>query len=51
MIEEATEGRVTAEVKYGLGSPPAQFDLILDGAADITWIFHGYSPGRFVATK
>lgn len=51
MIEEATEGRVSAEVKYGLGSPPAQFDLVLDGAADITWIFHGYSPGRFVATK
>lgn len=51
MIEEATEGRVSAEIKYGLGSPPAQFDLVLDGAADITWIFHGYSPGRFVGTK
>lgn len=51
MMEEVTDGRVTAEVKYGLGSPPAQFDLILDGAADITWIFHGYAPGRFVATK
>jgi TRAP-type C4-dicarboxylate transport system substrate-binding protein len=51
MIEEATEGRVTTEIKYGLGSPPAQFDLVLDGAADITWIFHGYSPGRFVGTK
>lgn len=51
MMEEATDGRISAEVKYGLGSPPAQFDLVLDGAADITWIFHGYSPGRFVATK
>ncbi len=51
MMEDATNGRISAEVKYGLGSPPAQFDLILDGAADITWIFHGYSPGRFVATK
>ncbi|MEX0345798.1 MAG: TRAP transporter substrate-binding protein [Rhizobiaceae bacterium] len=51
MIEEATEGRVTAEVKYKLGSPPAQFDLIQDGAADIGWTFHGYNPGRFVATK
>jgi TRAP-type C4-dicarboxylate transport system substrate-binding protein len=50
-IEEATDGRVTAEVKYGLGSPPAQYDLVLDGAADLSWIFHGYSPGRFVATK
>ena len=50
-IEAATDGRVTAEVKYGLASPPSQMDLILDGAADITWIFHGYFPGRFVATK
>ncbi len=51
MIEEATDGRVSGEVKYGLASPPAQYDLILDGAADIAWIFHGYTPGRFVATK
>jgi len=50
-IEAATDGRVTAEVKYGLASPPAQYDLILDGAADISWVFHGYTPGRFVATK
>ncbi len=51
MIEKATDGRVTAEIKYKLGSPPAQFDLIQDGAADLSWIFHGYNPGRFVATK
>ncbi|MEZ5812545.1 MAG: TRAP transporter substrate-binding protein [Rhizobiaceae bacterium] len=51
MIEEATEGRVTAEIKYQLAPPPAQFDLVQDGAADLTWIFHGYNPGRFVATK
>ncbi|MBZ0130884.1 MAG: TRAP transporter substrate-binding protein [Rhodobacteraceae bacterium] len=51
MIEEATNGRVTAEIKYGLTSPPAQYDLILDGGADFAWVFHGYTPGRFVATK
>lgn len=50
-MEKATDGRVTAEIKYGLASPPAQYDLVLDGAADIAWIFHGYTPGRFVATK
>ena len=50
-LEKATDGRVTAEIKYGLAPPPAQFDLVLDGAADLTWIFHGYNPGRFVATK
>lgn len=51
MIEEATDGKVTAEVKYGLAPPPAQMDLVLDGAADMTLIFHGYQAGRFAATK
>ena len=51
MIEEATDGRVTAEIKLGLAPPPAQMDLIMDGAADMTIIFHGYQPGRFVGTK
>ena len=51
MVEKATDGRVTAEIKYKLAPPPAQFDLIQDGAADLSWIFHGYNPGRFVATK
>lgn len=51
MIEEATDGKVTAEIKYGLAPPPAQMDLVLDGAADLTIIFHGYQAGRFTATK
>ena len=51
MIEEATDGKVTAEIKYGLAPPPAQMDLVLDGAADMTIIFHGYQAGRFTATK
>ena len=51
MIEEATDGKVTAELKYGLAPPPAQMDIVMDGAADMTFIFHGYQPGRFVGTK
>jgi TRAP-type C4-dicarboxylate transport system substrate-binding protein len=50
-MEEATGGRVTGELKFNLAPPPAQFDLILDGAADMTWIFHGYNPGRFVSSQ
>lgn len=50
-IEEATDGRVTAEIVYGLAPPPAQFDLVFDGAADMTWIFPGYNPGRFQSPK
>lgn len=51
MIEEATDGRVTAELKLGLAPPPAQMDLVMDGAVDASIIFHGYQPGRFVTTK
>tara|TARA_R110000751_G_scaffold8041_1_gene32486 strand:- start:1976 stop:3001 length:1026 start_codon:yes stop_codon:yes gene_type:complete len=50
-IEEATDGRVTAEIKLNLAPPPAQFDIVQDGAADMSWIFHGYNPGQFVTTK
>jgi TRAP-type C4-dicarboxylate transport system substrate-binding protein len=51
MIEEATDGRVTGEVRMGLAPPPAQMDLVLDGAVDIAYVFHGYQPGRFVGYK
>jgi TRAP-type C4-dicarboxylate transport system substrate-binding protein len=51
MMEEATDGEVTGEIKMGLAPPPAQMDLVMDGAADMTIIFHGYQPGRFVGTK
>jgi len=51
MVEEATGGKVTTELKLGLAPPPAQMDLIQDGAADLSIIFHGYQAGRFVTTK
>ncbi len=51
MVEEATGGRVTTELKLGMAPPPAQPDLIMDGAADLSIIFHGYQPGRFTTTK
>lgn len=51
MMEEATGGEVSGELVFGLAPPPAQMDLVLDGAADMAIIFHGYQPGRFVGTK
>ncbi len=51
MVEEATDGRVTADLKLGIAPPPAQMDLVQDGAADLSIIFHGYQAGRFVTTK
>ena len=47
MVEEATDGRVTTDLKLGLAPPPAQMDMVQDGAADLSIIFHGYQAGRF----
>jgi len=51
MMEEATGGEVTGDLKFGLAPPPAVFDLVMDGAVDMAISFHGYLPGRFVGTK
>lgn len=50
-MEEATNGEVTGEIKMGLAPPPAQMDMVMDQAADVSIIFHGYQPGRFLGTK
>lgn len=50
-VQEATKGRVTFEIKYNLAPPPRQFDAARDGVQDVAWIFHGYTPGKFVATQ
>lgn len=47
-VAEATDGRVTVEVmKAPIGKPPAQYDLIRNGAADVAYGVHGYTPNRF----
>lgn len=50
-VAKATGGRVTFEIKYNLAPPPGYFDAVRDGVADATWVFHGYNPGKFVATQ
>ncbi|MDX5435499.1 MAG: TRAP transporter substrate-binding protein [Halomonas sp.] len=50
-IEEATEGRVTVEVVHDMGPPAAQMEIVADGIADATWIFHGHMSGRFELTQ
>jgi TRAP-type C4-dicarboxylate transport system substrate-binding protein len=50
-VQEATKGRVTFEIKYNLAPPPGQFDAVRDGIQDVAWIFHGYNPGKYVATE
>ena len=45
-IEKATQGRVKIQpTAKGLGAPPRQYQLAVDGIADVAWGPHGYSPG------
>jgi TRAP-type C4-dicarboxylate transport system substrate-binding protein len=47
-IEEVTEGRVRVEISAGpLGPAPRNYQLVVDGVADIAWSLHGYTPGSF----
>ena len=50
-VAEETGGRVEIEVMQApIGKPPAQYDLIQGGAADIGYGVHGYTPNRFELT-
>jgi len=51
MVEEATGGAVTAQVKLDLAAPGAQTDVVQDGVADIAIIAQSYTPGRFPSAK
>jgi len=51
ILSECSGGDMTVKLEYGLAPPPAQYDTVRDGVADLTWIVHGYTPGKFVTTK
>lgn len=47
-MEEVTEGRVKVILSAkGLGPPPRQMQLAVDGVADMAWSVHGYQPGVY----
>lgn len=51
-VEKVTEGRVKIEMPPKvIGSVPAQFDVVVDGQADIALWVNGYAPGRFVISE
>ncbi len=47
-IKKATNGSVKWRLEYHKGHPKLMTDRVRKGSADASWIFHGYSPGRFV---
>lgn len=47
-VERVTDGRVKVTfLPKVVGTVPGQLDAIRDGLADVGYIIHGYSPGRF----
>lgn len=51
-VEDATQGRVKFNVlPKAPVAPPQTFDAVKDGIVDVSFTVHGYTPGRFVATK
>lgn len=52
-IEAKSDGRLTFEILHGaqMGPPPKYYDLARNGQADITWVLHGATPGRFPLTE
>lgn len=50
-VEKATEGRVKLQVLPALGAPPAHFDLVKNGVADVAFGVHGYTANRFKLTE
>ena len=50
-VEQATEGRVRVQYVSALGAPPAHFDLVRNGVADVALIGPSYTPARFSLTR
>ena len=51
-VEKASNGRLKHNLlAKAVSSPPATFDAIRDGLADVSWTVDGYTPGRFVLTR
>ena len=51
-LEQKTAGNANCNIlPRGVAAPPATFDAVRNGLADISFTVHGYTPGRFVTTQ
>ncbi|MGE0735693.1 MAG: TRAP transporter substrate-binding protein [Alphaproteobacteria bacterium] len=50
-VKDASKGKLTAKIEYPQIPPPDMMDSVRDGVIDMTWFFHGYNLGRYVATQ
>jgi TRAP-type transport system periplasmic protein len=51
-LDQKTKGEVKCNVlPRSVAAPPATFDAVRNGLADLSFTVHGYTPGRFVTTQ
>jgi TRAP-type C4-dicarboxylate transport system substrate-binding protein len=51
-LQEKTAGQVRCNIlPRAVSSPAGSFDAVRNGLADVSYTAHGYTPGRFVATR
>jgi TRAP-type C4-dicarboxylate transport system substrate-binding protein len=51
-LETKTAGKAKCNIlPRGVAAPPATFDAVRNGLADVSYTVHGYTPGRFVTTQ
>lgn len=51
-LEAKTSGKARCNIlPRGVAAPPATFDAVRNGLADLSYTVHGYTPGRFVTTQ
>ncbi|MDD9910041.1 MAG: TRAP transporter substrate-binding protein [Ahrensia sp.] len=50
-LQACSNGTLSVKLENGLAPPPAQYDTVRDGVADLGWIVHGYTKGKFLTTK
>ena len=51
-LEQKTTGKIKCNLlPRSVAAPPATFDAVRNGLADISFTVHGYTPGRFVTTQ
>ncbi len=52
LLEQKTAGKIKCNLlPRSVAAPPATFDAVRNGLADISFTVHGYTPGRFVTTQ
>ncbi len=51
-LEQKTQGKAKCNIlPRAVAAPPASFDAVRNGLADLSFTVHGYTPGRFITTQ